>query len=157
MLCSSVKYVDAIAVCAQRLCCHHQESTRLLSINTSCDLSLLENSQVHVRMGHSVQGRLQVPVLTVPDVVCSEMDRTYRPLSAVLTSPHRTARKLTHTQLMWIVFTSFAAVSTPPAAPIQNRSGLPRSPHNFCRPVPVPTSRVLPVRCPPSVPIPLPP
>ena len=95
----SVEYGDAAAVRARRLCCHHPLSTRLLRINPFCDLSLLENSQVHVRLGHSAQGIFQSPVPTVPGVVRSETDRMYRLLSVAPTYPRRTARTPTHTRL----------------------------------------------------------
>ena len=57
----------------------------------------MEYTQVHVGLGHSAQGGLQPPIPTVPDVVRYETDRTYHPLSVVLTSPRRTARTPTHT------------------------------------------------------------
>ena len=94
---------NAASVRASILRIHHLVSTRLTRINTLCDISLLEYFHVHVGLGRSAQGGFQSPNPTVPDVVPSEMDRTYHPLSVAPTSLLRNACTLTHTQLTYIV------------------------------------------------------
>ena len=102
MLRCPVEDSDVADVQSRHLRSYQLVATRLMLINKLCELILLEYSQVHIGLGHSVQGIFQDPVPTVPDAVRSETDRTvrtYHSLCFALTSPRRNVRTPTHTQL----------------------------------------------------------
>ena len=125
-------------MCTWRLQRHHPVPARLLHVNPFSDLIFLENAEVNICLQHPAQGGLQSPILTVFDVMRPKTDQMYYLLPIYPTSPRRTSRTTTHTQLMAGVLSSTPHASPYPP-PSTFRSSPPCFPYVSSIHTPIPT------------------